>query len=154
MYLCMLATCTAQWPNNMKVTSLYINQQRVHDLQNHPHVTLTSHVLIQSSVFLRNFSLCPTDRQTVFPCKGIAVQLHAFLTSSLDTSELSASCCGRFTPGERAPRIRWRYSVIHTEHDGEEEMCPPRESTPGLPAPSLITVQSELSSAILCNLFP
>jgi hypothetical protein len=30
---------------------------------------------------------------------GVQVQLHSFLTSTLDVDEWSASCAGRFTPG-------------------------------------------------------
>jgi hypothetical protein len=35
--------------------------------------------------------------------EGMKVQLHTLLTSALDGREWLASCCGRFTPGEKAP---------------------------------------------------
>jgi hypothetical protein len=38
-------------------------------------------------------------------CEG--VQLHAFSNSAPDESEWSASCPGRFTPGERATSTHW-----------------------------------------------
>jgi hypothetical protein len=34
---------------------------------------------------------------------GVDIQIHVFLTSSLVGGELSASCSGRFAPGERVP---------------------------------------------------
>jgi hypothetical protein len=34
---------------------------------------------------------------------GVDVQIHIFLTLALIGGEWSASCPGRFTPGERAP---------------------------------------------------
>jgi hypothetical protein len=38
---------------------------------------------------------------------GVEVYLHSFLTSVIDEDELSVSCPGCFTPGERAPRTQW-----------------------------------------------
>jgi hypothetical protein len=38
---------------------------------------------------------------------GVDVQLHAFLTSTLDGGEWSASHPGRLTPRERAPGTQW-----------------------------------------------
>jgi len=42
---------------------------------------------------------------------GVAVNLHAFLISTLDGSEWLVSCHGRYTPGERDPGVdfiaRW-----------------------------------------------
>jgi len=37
----------------------------------------------------------------------VEVQLHTFLTSVLDGSELSALCPDHFTPQERAPDTYW-----------------------------------------------
>jgi hypothetical protein len=38
---------------------------------------------------------------------GVDVEIHGFLTSSLDADEWSASLLRRFTPGERAPVTHW-----------------------------------------------
>jgi hypothetical protein len=38
---------------------------------------------------------------------GLDVQSHIFLASALAGGEWSASCPGRFTPGERAPVTHW-----------------------------------------------
>jgi hypothetical protein len=38
---------------------------------------------------------------------GVEVQHHAFLTSTLEGGECSASRPGRFTPGETSPRTHW-----------------------------------------------
>jgi hypothetical protein len=37
----------------------------------------------------------------------VDVQIHIFLISALTGGEWSASCSGRFTPGERAPGTHW-----------------------------------------------
>ena len=42
--------------------------------------------------------------QTMIACRGVDVQLHAFLTLVPEGAEWSASCCSRFTPGESNPR--------------------------------------------------
>jgi hypothetical protein len=38
---------------------------------------------------------------------GVDVWIHVFLTSALVGGELSTSCRGRFTSGERAPGTHW-----------------------------------------------
>jgi hypothetical protein len=38
---------------------------------------------------------------------GVNVYIHIFLTSALVGGEWSASCSGRFAPGERAPDPQW-----------------------------------------------
>jgi len=38
---------------------------------------------------------------------GVEVYLYPFLTSTLDRSEWSDSCPGRFTPGKIAPGTYW-----------------------------------------------
>jgi len=42
-----------------------------------------------------------TKQDAMKACWGAEVQLHAFLTSTLDRGEWSASHLGRFTPRER-----------------------------------------------------
>jgi hypothetical protein len=37
----------------------------------------------------------------------VNVEIHIFLTAALTGGECSASCSGRFTPGERAPGTHW-----------------------------------------------
>jgi hypothetical protein len=39
--------------------------------------------------------------------RGVEVQLHGFLTSTLDGGERSASRPGRFIPTERVPSTHW-----------------------------------------------
>jgi hypothetical protein len=43
---------------------------------------------------------------------GVEIYLHAFLTSTLDGSEGSASRPGRFTPKERASGTHWRGDLV------------------------------------------
>jgi hypothetical protein len=40
--------------------------------------------------------------------EGMYVEIHVFLTSALVGGEGSASRPGRFTPGERVPRVLWK----------------------------------------------
>jgi len=44
-----------------------------------------------------------TDHHAIKAYWGVEVEIHAFLTSTLDGGEWSASRPGRFTPRERAP---------------------------------------------------
>jgi hypothetical protein len=77
----------------------------------------------------------------------VELQRHSFLTSTLD-GRLSASHPGRFTRGERAPGTHWIGGWVGSRAglDAAEKRnaydC--RESEPGRPARSLITILTEL----------
>jgi hypothetical protein len=47
--------------------------------------------------------------------------IHAFLTSALDGGEWSASCPGRYTPGERASGAHWIGGLVGPRTGLDEE---------------------------------
>jgi hypothetical protein len=83
--------------------------------------------------------------------EGLRVQLHAFLTSALGGGEWLASRPDRFTPGERAYRIRWTRgwvglrAVLNTEKKKKYFIPIGNQSKiPGRPALSLVNIFKEL----------
>jgi hypothetical protein len=73
----------------------------------------------------------------------VEVQLHTFLTSALDGPEWSVSLPGRFHTGKDRPQSR-------SAHEGEErkKSCLFRESIPGRPARSLVTIVPEVKTRL------
>jgi hypothetical protein len=81
---------------------------------------------------------------------GVEVQLHAFLTSALDADQQSVSRYGGLTPWETASGTNWigRWVGPRAGLDAEVKWrnpCPCRESNPARPAPSLVTILTELT---------
>jgi hypothetical protein len=79
---------------------------------------------------------------------GVELLLQVFLTLTLDGDEWLASRPGRFTPGkERTYWIRWWVGsrAGMDEAAKKENPCPYRESNPGHPGLSLVTLLTELS---------
>jgi hypothetical protein len=100
-----------------------------------------------------NLSVCLTKHHAMRTYGGVEVYFHAFLLSTLDRRQWSASRPGCFTYGEKAlpPQFPWdrRPGGIHSlpGRGGEEKKshpCTSRESIPGIPARSLVTVLTEL----------
>jgi hypothetical protein len=97
-----------------------------------------------------------TSRRRMCEWRWNTVEYHAFLTSTLDGGEWSASRSGRFTPGKRAPGTHWigsrvdfragLYSVAKRKIP-----TPCRESNSARPARSLVTMLTELSRLIFWN---
>jgi hypothetical protein len=84
----------------------------------------------------------------------VKVQLHAFLTSALDRGE-SVSRPSRFIPAEKSPRypLDWRLGGSHSQSGSggdKKKPWPCRESNPGRPSRSRVTILTELSSFLLC----
>jgi hypothetical protein len=46
---------------------------------------------------------------------GMAIQIHVFLTSALVGGKWSASCPGRFTPGDSSPVTHWIEGGVGSE---------------------------------------
>jgi hypothetical protein len=83
----------------------------------------------------------------------VKVQIHA-LTSALDGGEWSAPGPGRFTPGEWASSSHWIAGWVGPRAGLDAEarrkiLTPCRESNPGGPARSLVTILTELRGSLI-----
>jgi hypothetical protein len=81
----------------------------------------------------------------------VEVHLHAFLTSALNAGECSSSHSGRFTPGETTPGTNWIGSWVRPRVGlnavaRRKSPSPCRESNPGRPARSLVTILTEVAT--------
>jgi len=81
--------------------------------------------------------------------EGVEVQLHVFLTSVTDGEELSASHPGTLPRGKN-PSIHWTEGWMGPRADPEsvakrKKSLPCRESDPGRPTHSLVTILTQLS---------
>jgi hypothetical protein len=73
--------------------------------------------------------------------EGVKVKLHAFLTSTLDEGEWSASRLGPFNPRERAPGTHWIGNCTGPRAGldvvvNRKYLCPCREFNSSRPASS------------------
>jgi hypothetical protein len=89
---------------------------------------------------------------------GSGIKALPFLTSALDGSEWSASRHGRFTPGDTAPGTHLIEGWVDLRAglnamEKTQISCPWRESKPGHPARSLITILTNLSRHPFRNLY-
>jgi hypothetical protein len=87
---------------------------------------------------------------------GVEVQPHAFLTSTLDGDEWSASRLGCFIPRERGPSTHWIGGWVGLRASLEavakrKSSCPCPELKPGRPVHSLVTILTELSRLHACQ---
>jgi hypothetical protein len=83
---------------------------------------------------------------------GVEVLLHAFLTSALDGREWLASRPGCLIPEERTPIPLDRgLDRARLDVEAKIKIVPCRDSNPGRPALSLVTVLTELCSLIISN---
>jgi hypothetical protein len=93
-----------------------------------------------------NVSLCLPKYHAIKTRGEMEVQLHLFLTSTLDGDEWSNSHPSHYIPGVRALCTHW-IPQSGSEHGSEEQMsnnCPFRKSNPGRPARNLVTILTEL----------
>jgi hypothetical protein len=85
--------------------------------------------------------LCLIKHHAIRMYGGIEVQLLTFLTSALNVGESSASWPSHFKSWERPPvPTEWEVGWAKRKYP-----CLCRKSNPGRPAPSLVTILTELS---------
>jgi hypothetical protein len=100
--------------------------------------------------YWRSFTRLCWDRVKLPLCLKIGaveVQLHVFLISALDGGEWSASWPGCFILGVRVPATHWIGGWVGPRAGLDavtKNPCPFRQSNPGLPACSLVTILAEL----------